>query len=157
MKSILFVCTGNIFRSMIAEHALKRELGPHAIYQVSSAGTQAAPQAIVPLVLECLLARDLDPTGHRQRRIDPELFVATDLVVAMGCDHRQFIAAHFGEQPPLFNEICHQRSEPVLDTNEAVPDYLDNPAARDEHIRRVVEHICNSMPAFVENMPRYLA
>ena len=30
MSSILFICTGNIFRSMVAEHALKAYLGEHS-------------------------------------------------------------------------------------------------------------------------------
>ena len=141
---------------MIAEYALKRELGEHSPYRVTSAGTQAAPQAIVPLVLQCLQPYQIDPSSHQQRRISPELFVEADLLVAMGVDHQQFIAAHFGEQPPLFNEICHQRSEAVLDTNEAVPDFAENPTARDQHIRFVVDHICQSMPAFVENLPSFL-
>ena len=156
MKSILFVCTGNIFRSMIAEYALKKALGQHSPYQVASAGTQANPQAIVPLVLQCLQQYDIDPTQHQQRRIVPELFVESELLVAMGCDHQEFISAHFGEQPPLFNEICHRRSEPVRDTNEAVPDFADNPSARDRHIGFVVDHICQSMPAFIENVPSFL-
>ena len=156
MKNILFVCTGNIFRSMIAEHALKRELGEHSPYCVASVGTRAEPQAMVPLVLDCLQQRGLDPTGHQQRRITPELYVEADLLVVMGRDNQQYIAAHFGEHPPLFNEICHQRCEAVLDTNEAVPDFAQNPTARDLHIRFVVDHICDSIPAFMENVPRYI-
>jgi protein-tyrosine phosphatase len=76
MPAVLFVCTGNIFRSMIAEYALKKELGPNSPYAANSAGTHAEPQAIVPLVAECLAQRGIDPSPHRQRRIDPELFVA---------------------------------------------------------------------------------
>jgi protein-tyrosine phosphatase len=48
MPSILFVCTGNIFRSMIAEYALKAMLDPRSLIRVSSAGTVALPQAMHP-------------------------------------------------------------------------------------------------------------
>ena len=156
MKTILFVCTGNIFRSMIAEYALKRALGTDPPYLVGSAGTEAAPQAIVPLVLDCLSQYGIDPTSHSQRRITRDLFDQADLVVAMGLDHRDFLARNFDLQVPLFNEISHQRAEPVFDTNEAIPDYATNPAARDQHIRWVVDHICNSMPEFVTRLPVYL-
>ena len=47
----------------------------------------------------------------------------------MGLDHRDFIARNFGLQVPLFNEVSYGYSAPVLDTNEAVPDYATNPAA----------------------------
>ena len=156
MKSILFVCTGNIFRSMIAEYALKQVLGADPPYLVESAGTEATPQVMVPLLLNSLSQRGIDPTKHRQRRITRELFDRTDLVVAMGLDHREFFTQNFGQQVPLFNEISHRRAESVLDTNEAIPDYATNPEARDEHIRRVVDHICDSIPGFVTRLPIYL-
>jgi protein-tyrosine phosphatase len=69
MKSILFVCTGNIFRSMTAEYALKAALGSQPAYLVSSAGTEAMPQEMSSYLRQRLLERDLDPTGHRQRRV----------------------------------------------------------------------------------------
>jgi protein-tyrosine phosphatase len=51
MPSILFVCTGNIFRSMTAEYALKAMLDPRSPIRVSSAGTVALPQAMHPDVI----------------------------------------------------------------------------------------------------------
>ncbi|HSF32988.1 MAG TPA: hypothetical protein VLK82_21270 [Candidatus Tectomicrobia bacterium] len=44
MPSILFVCTGNIFRSLTAEYALKAVLDPRSPIRVSSAGTVAIPR-----------------------------------------------------------------------------------------------------------------
>ena len=58
---------------------------------------------------------------------------------------------------PLFNEVAHGLTEPVLDTNEAVPDYETNPQTLDAHIRWVVDHICTSMPAFIARMPQFMA
>jgi len=43
LKSILFICSGNIFRSMVAEYALKSLLGPSSPYIVGSAGIEAFP------------------------------------------------------------------------------------------------------------------
>lgn len=63
MKSILFVCTGNIFRSLIAEYALKQFLGVSGMYAVGSAGIEAKPQSIHPLVRARLLERGVDPAG----------------------------------------------------------------------------------------------
>lgn len=47
VKSILFVCTGNIFRSLTAEYALKQYLGPQGMDCVGSAGSEAQPQSIL--------------------------------------------------------------------------------------------------------------
>ena len=155
MKAILFVCTGNIFRSMIAEYALKKELGNDC--EVTSAGTEAAPQAIVPLVLECLARHGIDPTAHRQRCITDAILKGADLKVAMGVDHQTFLARKFGAQVPLFNEVAYGLAAPVLDTNEAAPDYETKPHARDGHIRWVVDHICASMHTFIARIPQFIA
>jgi protein-tyrosine-phosphatase len=48
MPSILFVCTGNIFRRKTAEYALKARLDPRSPIPVSSAGTVAIPQQMHP-------------------------------------------------------------------------------------------------------------
>ena len=44
LQSVLFVCTGNIFRSVTAEYALKARLDPGTSCVVSSAGIDAKPQ-----------------------------------------------------------------------------------------------------------------
>ncbi len=69
MTSILFVCSGNIFRSLVAEYALKAQLGSRVGYLIGSAGIEALPQEIHPVVLartihEYLLRRPiLSPSG----------------------------------------------------------------------------------------------
>ena len=61
MNHILFVCTGNIFRSMIAEHALRYTAGTTSDYSFSSAGTEASDVTIMSpsqsrsTILSCLL------------------------------------------------------------------------------------------------------
>ena len=50
-QSILFVCTGNIFRSVTAEYALKSRLGAGTSCVVSSAGIDAKPQSVHAWVL----------------------------------------------------------------------------------------------------------
>lgn len=156
MKSILFVCTGNIFRSLIAEYALKKELGVNPPYRVSSAGTENGPLALAPLVRQLLVERGIDPSGHCPRKLTLEIFASADLAVALGLDHRAWIEEHFGQSVPLFNEICYGLATPVLDLWEAVPDWLANPRARDLHIAAVVDHLCASMPLFLANVEGYL-
>ena len=83
MSSILFICTGNIFRSMVAEHALKAYLGEHSCYLVGSAGIEASLQTIHPFVRGLLLAKGVDVTAHVQRRLTQTLLDETALPVAM--------------------------------------------------------------------------
>jgi Low molecular weight phosphotyrosine protein phosphatase len=69
MPSILFVCTGNIFRSLTAEYALKARLDPGSPLRVSSAGTVALPQDMHPDVHSYLVQRGgwIPPTADSAR------------------------------------------------------------------------------------------
>jgi protein-tyrosine phosphatase len=115
MPSILFVCTGNIFRNMTAEYAFKARLDSHSPIRVSSAGTVALPQQIHPDVCAYLVQRGVDPSPYQQRRVSAEILHATDLVIAMSTDHQSFLVHTFQYRAPLFNAICHGLSAPLLD------------------------------------------
>jgi protein-tyrosine phosphatase len=156
VKSILFVCTGNIFRSMTAEYALKAALGTEAIYRVSSAGTQAEFQEMAPYVKARLSQRGLDPAKHQQRRVTADLLNEANLVVAMGLDHRAYLKEQFGREVWLFNQICFGQEEPILDIWEAVPNYQYDNEARVAYGLAVVDYICEAMPHFIENVERFL-
>lgn len=67
MKSILFVCTRNIFRSVSAKYAPKWILGGQNDYRVASAGTVAHPQAMHPFIRDRLFAKRVDPSEHRRK------------------------------------------------------------------------------------------
>lgn len=156
MKSILFVCTGNIFRSLVAEYAMKARLVPDVGYVVGSAGTEGLPQALHPLISTSLRERGADPSTHVPRRLTRELLLGADLVVAMGLDHRHFIRHVYGRDVLLFNQICYQKEEPVLDVKEAIPNWRENlPAARD-YTLSVIDYIWESMPLFLERVPEVL-
>jgi protein-tyrosine phosphatase len=155
MQSILFVCTGNIFRSMTAEYALKAALGLQSAYRVSSAGTEAKLQAMSPHVRRRLALHGLNPAAHRQRRLTAEMLAEADVVVAMGLDHRRYLQEQFGREAWLFNQICCGTEAPVLDVWEAVTDEQHNPTAEQAYIYAVVDYICEAMPDFIENVSRF--
>ena len=156
MSHILFVCTGNIFRSMIAEYALRYTAGPTADYSFSSAGTEAKVQPMVEIVRQGLNARGIDPSGHVQRRLTPELFNGANLVVAMGLDHVAFIEEMYKKTPVLFDEVAYGRRQAILDTWEAVQDHETNAEARDAHIRSVLNHIWGGATPFLRNVSCFI-
>lgn len=153
MKSVLFICTGNIFRSMVAEYALKALLGPGAGYTIGSAGIDAVPQRMHPLIRNRLLEMGVDPSGHVQRKLTQELLDRTHIPVAMGLDHREFIRKQFNRDVLLFNEICFQKPEPVLDIHEAIPDWQADLHAARAYALSVIDHIWAAMPAFLAKLP----
>jgi arsenate reductase (thioredoxin) len=80
--NVLFVCTANGGRSVIAERLLRREAdGRHAARSAgSNPGTVAHPQ-----VIEALREIGVDASDHVPRRLDDEAIGWADVVVAI-CD-----------------------------------------------------------------------
>jgi len=65
---ILFVCTGNIARSQIAE-GLTRALAAPGV-DVASAGSRPNPKGIHPFAVEVLRERGIDISGQRSKKIE---------------------------------------------------------------------------------------
>ena len=152
MKTVLFICTGNIFRSMIAEHALKAQMCSDDEFVAASAGTRANSMVMYEAVRERLVALGIDPTGHAQRQLTQELLDDASLPVAMSLDHQAFVRDQFDQEIPLFNRVCFGRDEPVLDLGESLTDWKDDPAAADAYVLQMVDTIWEAMPDFRENM-----
>ena len=88
MKRVLFVCTGNIFRSLTAEHALRHALGERPGIHVSSAGTVDFPHVVRPNVRDYLLSRGFDVSRHQRRTLTEAILRDSHLVIAMSLDHQ---------------------------------------------------------------------
>ncbi|HEX2197030.1 MAG TPA: hypothetical protein VHG88_00185 [Burkholderiales bacterium] len=143
---MLFVCTGNIFRSLTAEHALRRTLQARAEVHVSSAGTDDYPHVVRPNVREYLLSRGFDVGAHRRRTLTAPLLQDATLVIAMSTDHQLFIRERFGHAAPLFLEACGELAGALPDIEEAVLDYRTNAAAVDAHVRATIDRILELTP-----------
>ncbi len=150
---IVFVCTGNIFRSMSAEYCAKKvaqDMGMEL--EISSAGTMATPQSPDPVTLETLKSFGVAEITHKQTKLSKDLIEKNDLVIAMGIDHKEFIKERFGVDVPLFNELANGKSEGVLDIHENVEDWLEHREATENHIIETVTHIYESMPGLLSNL-----
>ena len=155
MKSILFICTGNVFRSVTAEYALKTRMGTDVRLIIGSAGIEAKPQPLHPMIIEYLRTKGADPTKHVQRKLTRELLESADLAVAMGFDHRDFIREQFDRNVPLFNQVCFDKEEPVLDLHEVMPDWASNMDQARAYVQSVVDHIWEATPALLARLPYY--
>lgn len=153
MTSILFVCSGNIFRSLVAEYALKAYVGPGTEYLIGSAGIEASPQEIHPEVLAGLLGKGIDPSGHRQRKLTRDLMEAAAVVVAMGRNHQAWIRKEFGREVPLFNHMCYGIDRPILDIHEIIPDWREQPDQSRGYLRFVIDHIWGGVPHLLDSVP----
>lgn len=129
MKSILFVCSGNIFRSMSAELFLKKYLKDKNIkIKVSSAGITAKKQEIHPIVKEELDKLNIDYSKHKQRKVTKKILNSSDLIISMAKVHQKFLKENFAADSVLFNEICFGKREDFLD----YPDILKQTNSKKE-------------------------
>src|SRR3989338_8585815 len=105
-KSVLFICTGNIFRSISAEYALRKFLQESKEdWRVDSAGTIAKPWHMHPKTKETLQKLGIAKPHHKPKKVNKDMLEKYDVVIAMAQDHRDFILENFGyKNVLLFNE-----------------------------------------------------
>jgi protein-tyrosine phosphatase len=153
VRSILFVCTGNVFRSVAAEYGLKTLVGQPSPYHIGSAGIEAKPQAVHDWVKGCLREKGADVSRHVQRRLTSELMAETDLVIAMSRDHQDFIQREFGRHAPLFKQLCYGRDEPIPDLHELYPDWGQDLALARAYVASVIDIIWVDLPSLLSKLP----
>jgi len=134
-KTILFVCTGNSCRSVMAEYLLRKkvsDLGRQNI-DVISAGTFAflgmgPTRETQKLVSEA----GLDASAHRAQKVSPELVDQADLIFAMERRHKEELLKQF---PTVVGRV-HLLGEYIkLDTHE---DEIQDPIGKSEEFYKII-------------------
>ena len=154
---ILFVCTGNIFRSLTADVALRRLLAEDPGFHVSSAGTDDYPHVVRPYTGAYLRSKGFDVSGHQRRTLTGTILAESRLVVSMSTDHQAFIRKGFGRETPLFLEACGLEPEWLPDIEDVIPDYRTNRPAVEAHVRHTVDRIIELAPLMAKNIADLMA
>lgn len=150
-RKILFVCTGNVFRSLSAELLLKKYLEENGIedMEVSSAGTRGRADALVdPATRDALARRGIELPSWVSRPVTRELLADQDVVIAMASYHVAELEEELGfAEAVLFDEVASGAATSILDLNDPGISVDRDRAAAEEYIERVVRHIDESTPA----------
>ena len=95
MRTVVFVCTGNICRSPMAEAFLKRILAREGLatdYAVRSAGVWAAAGRPASFyAIQVMARRGIDISGHRAHSLTRADVEEADLILAMASEHAEAI------------------------------------------------------------------
>jgi L-threonylcarbamoyladenylate synthase len=142
----LFVCTGNLCRSPMAEGLAARiladrlgcapdELGRHGV-DVESAGTAAMPGlAASPNAVEAMRERGIDIGNHRSRPITVDVLLAADYIWVMTRSHLESVlrlAPELAGRVALVDPTGDAIADPIggdLDVYRACAGYLEKAIA----------------------------
>ena len=96
--NVLFICTGNVCRSPMAEYLLRQRLGEQTGWKVGSAGlfTSNGMAASHPAI-EVLREQAIDLTPHRSRVATKDIVDAATLIVVMTKAHAAELKRRFPE------------------------------------------------------------
>ncbi len=122
MPSILFVCTGNLYRSPLAAAFFIRKLQQDGLldeWVIDTAGTWTTPGQSVPApILRAAAKQGVNLENHKTKLVSRELLAKFDLVLVMENGHKEALSIEF----PSFSCKVHLISEVVDRMEYDIPD-----------------------------------
>jgi protein-tyrosine phosphatase len=150
MHSVLFVCTGNQYRSPIAAEVFRGLLIRHgcaAQWQVGSAGTwTSSGYRVPPDAVELARSFGIDIDGHITHMINAQMLEYADLVLVMEEGHKESIQVEF----PFARKKVHLLSEVVEGLVYDIPD----PAGARAEARNIIRDLVEMIRTGYENICR---
>jgi protein-tyrosine-phosphatase len=143
IKSVLFVCTGNSCRSVIAEALMKKylkELGKDDI-EVHSAGILAV-EGMPPTgeTIEVMKKADIDVGHYKSKNLTEKMVKTADIIFAMDDRHRNKIinmVPEASDKTYLLREFGNTSRSPGDIRN--VPDPIGKPVTFYEYCFKIIE------------------
>lgn len=146
-KVVLFVCTGNSCRSVMAEYLLKSKLIGREDVDVISAGTSVyfksgASQETISVLRE----KGINPAAHISKPLGRTMLRKADLIFAMTKAHRIQILDHVPyveKRVYLLKEFCRHSGDSELDVPDPIgqshESYQDCMVIINEAVDKIVE------------------
>jgi len=148
---ILFVCSGNICRSPMAEGYL-RTLMPRRLKEkvrIVSAGTLGIFGQPASLeAIEVMHEKSIDIIGHRSQGVTKNLIDKSNIIFAMAFDHYKILRDHFpGRKKDIYLLRSFNKNKPSA--KDSIPDpigldfetYLHCRDTIEEEVKRIIPQI----------------
>ena len=131
-KQVVFVCTGNVCRSPLAEYLFRHRLRDQSEWTAQSAGVFAAQGVMASQhSVEALAEWDIDLSPHRSQPLTADLVKGSDIIAVMTEGHRREVLNQFPEAAERVYLLT------AFGTGEGAPDISD-PIGLSLHVYRSV-------------------
>lgn len=149
---ILFLCTDNYTRSVIAEFCAKNYLRLNHITDitVASAGIRASSDisSYSDLHFQVMRDMDIDVSEFKRTPLGEKSFEEYDFIIGMSELHREFVRKEYNQDIYLFNEVYKSQNTPV---NIGAPDE----EGFDQKMRELIHYFNNAIPVVIKNIKAY--
>jgi glycine hydroxymethyltransferase len=143
-RHIVFVCTGNICRSPIAEYMLRNRMGEDSEWTVSSASVMLGMGMPVSAhAVQVMDEEGVDMHKHRSMPLSPDLIDLASVIVVMTGAHAEQIEHSF---PEAREKVFLLTS---FDENAVDRDIADPIGASIDVYRNVRDDISKAMPGLI--------
>jgi protein-tyrosine phosphatase len=149
--NVLFLCTDNYTRSVIAEFCMKDYLTKtnQGDISVSSAGIRANSDISMysNIHFEILNEMGVNTSEFKRMMFDQECFHRFDVIIGMSQLHVQYVTDNYGKEIILYNDLLDGSQTSVQVGSPDSDDFK-------EQMRNLINYIKKSTPELVEKIKK---